>query len=100
MYVSALMSSDYSNKVPVKFSFDEISLLGEDPQDVDVAESTKTVNLFQEAINSPKLQSVLKLLPANERQAVILKAAVRTLDDDTLALIISVSLHERWFISI
>eukprot|EP00108_Taenia_solium_P000593 TsM_000304100 transcript=TsM_000304100 gene=TsM_000304100 len=89
MYVSTLMSSDYSNKVPVKFSFDEISLPGEDPQDVDVAESTKTVNLFQEAINSPKLQSVLKLLPANERQAVILKAAIRPLDDDTMALIIS-----------
>lgn len=83
MYVSTLMSSDYSNKVPVQFLFDE------DPQDANVAESTKTVNLFQEALSSPKLQSVLKLLPAKERQAVILKAAIRTLDDDTLALVIS-----------
>ncbi|VDM32134.1 unnamed protein product [Hydatigera taeniaeformis] len=95
MYVSALISSDYSKKVPIKLSFDEISLLGETPHDIDVAESAKTVSLFQEAINSPKLQSVLRLLPANKRQAVILKAAIRALDDDTLALIISVSLHER-----
>lgn len=89
MYVSALISSDYSKKVPIKLSFDEISLLGETPHDIDVAESAKTVSLFQEAINSPKLQSVLRLLPANKRQAVILKAAIRALDDDTLALIIS-----------
>ena len=80
-----LVGSSYLDRQQVQFSFGDISILGEDIQDTDNEAATEAVDIFK------KVQSVLKYLPAKGQEKVVLKATVKTLVDNSMALVISVS---------
>lgn len=87
MYISDLIGSDFVNRAPVKVMFDEV--LSELENNAET--STKTFKVFQEAFQSPKLQSVLKFLPVGKAGEFVMKASVQNIDQDKMALVISVS---------
>ena len=91
MYVSALVGSSYSDKAQIQILFDEMSVLGENIQTTGNSAASKTVDIFQKVLDSPKFQSALKFLPVKGREELVLRATIKSLDDSSMALVISVS---------
>nr|CDS33824.2 protein OS 9 [Hymenolepis microstoma] len=84
-YMSSLIGADFENKPPVKVKFDGIM----QGLESDLHSSKETIRILQEALVSPKMQSVLKVFPAGQT-GVVVKASFQNIAHDKMALIISV----------
>lgn len=88
MYMTTLIGEDFENRPPVKLKFDEMMQGLESNTD----SAKQTIKILQEALLSPKIQSALKFFPTGGQKGdVVVKASFQNIEQNTMALVISVS---------